>query len=190
MDSINENTKQIHISLEKPQKKMNVNDNRSIKPKEHKKRIITETSKWNFSQDELLPETQFQYIEQINNNTNIDSLPCKFILQQIHQKIYGYKAQDKLKNKFIENQFVDMDKVIELMITCKNQCFYCKTNVHVLYEYVREPNQWSLERIDNNFGHNKNNVVIACLNCNLHRRTMYYERFLFTKQLQIVKSDT
>ena len=26
-------------------------------------------------------------------------------------------------------------------------------------------------------GHNKDNVVISCLNCNLRRRTMHYERY-------------
>jgi hypothetical protein len=47
--------------------------------------------------------------------------------------------------------------------------------------------QWTLERIDNDLGHNKNNVEIACLNCNLRRRTMYHERYLFTKELNIIK---
>jgi hypothetical protein len=59
--------------------------------------------------------------------------------------------------------------------------------VQILYEYVRESNQWTLERLDNDFGHNKGNVEIACLNCNLRRRTMYHERYLFTKELSIVK---
>jgi hypothetical protein len=54
---------------------------------------------------------------------------------------------------------------------------------------VREPQQWTLERMDNDFGHNEGNVVIACLSCNLRRRTMHYERYLFTKQLNIVKVD-
>jgi RNase P subunit RPR2 len=82
-----------------------------------------------------------------------------------------------------------MEKVLDLMIESENRCFYCKNRVHILYEYVREPNQWTLERIDNKSGHNKTNVVIACLNCNLHRRTMYHERYVFTKQLNIVKRE-
>ena len=72
---------------------------------------------------------------------------------------------------------------------CKNKCYYCKENVNVLYEIVREPKQWTLERLDNSFGHNHDNVVIACLNCNVRRRTMYHERYVFTKQLNIVKKD-
>ena len=59
--------------------------------------------------------------------------------------------------------------------------------VNVLYKNVREPLQWTLERIDNDYGHNHDNVTIACLECNLRRRTMYHERYVFTKQLVIKK---
>ena len=82
---------------------------------------------------------------------------------------------------------MNLQNVLDLMIQYENKCFYCKENVNVLYEYVREPKQWTLERLDNKFGHNTDNVVIACLSCNLRRKTMYHERFLFTKQLNIIK---
>ena len=29
---------------------------------------------------------------------------------------------------------------------------------------------WTLDRIDNNIGHNRDNVVISCLACNLQKR--------------------
>ena len=69
------------------------------------------------------------------------------------------------------------------------KCFYCQKLVYVLYDNVREPRQWTLERIDNKFGHNMDNVVISCLSCNLKRRCIYHERFLFTKQLNIIKNS-
>jgi len=59
----------------------------------------------------------------------------------------------------------------------------------ILYEIVRESLQWTLDRIDNAVGHNKNNVLIACLHCNLKRRKQSKDAFLFTKQLQIVKKS-
>ena len=61
--------------------------------------------------------------------------------------------------------------------------------VEILYEKVREPKQWTLDRIDNRYGHNKENVLIACLDCNVRRKTMYHERYAFTKQLNIVKKN-
>jgi hypothetical protein len=68
------------------------------------------------------------------------------------------------------------------------ECYYCRKKVKILYEYVREEDQWTLERIDNKRGHNNDNVEIACLSCNLRRRTMYHERYVFTKQMNIIKT--
>ena len=52
---------------------------------------------------------------------------------------------------------------------------------------VREPFQWTLDRIDNDDNHNKDNVVIACLDCNLKRRRRDADKFYFTKNLTIKK---
>jgi hypothetical protein len=103
------------------------------------------------------------------------------------QKICGYRGQDVNKSLYDETMFINREQVLDLMIKCQNRCFYCKEPVNVIYENVREPRQWTLERIDNSRGHNKDNVEIACLNCNLHRKTMHHERYLFTKELNIIK---
>ena len=154
------------------------------------KRVITTKKKWMFSNSELFLDKQFEYIENIYKNdiSKENQHTCNIILKQIYQKVYGYKIQDQHKGLFDIAKFVDVACVIEKMMDCENRCFYCKNQVHVLYEYVREPRQWTLERIDNDFGHNKDNTVIACLSCNLHRRTMYHERYAFTKQMVITKT--
>jgi hypothetical protein len=107
--------------------------------------------------------------------------------RQVCAKISGYKSQDIKKGLFDESKFVCFDDVIKLMTSSKMQCFYCKKPSLLFYEYVRDRCQWTLERIDNSRGHNIDNVEIACLDCNLRRRTMYHERYLFTKQIGIVK---
>ena len=61
--------------------------------------------------------------------------------------------------------------------------------MYLIYENVRQMNQWTLDRIDNNFGHNKNNLVISCLECNLKRRNIDKDKFLFTKRLNIKKEE-
>jgi len=68
-------------------------------------------------------------------------------------------------------------------------CFYCKCELHILYEIVRELTQWTVDRINNDEGHNKDNFVISCLNCNIKRRNISSNKFLFTKQLHLVKKD-
>jgi hypothetical protein len=176
------------ILFEKKKSKME-NLVKTVGPKVPKKRIITATKNWKFSQDQLNPIQQLNYVQQIVDEIVVDENPCRFIKQQIQQKLGGYKAQDVKKEKYNELLFIKHAQVLRLMIESENLCFYCKGKVHVLYENVREPQQWTLERMDNDFGHNEGNVVIACLSCNLRRRTMHYERYLFTKQLNIVKVD-
>ena len=158
-----------------------------VEPKIPKKRVITTTDKWNFTEDELDPIQQLEYVRQIMDHQIVNDPPCQFIKQQIQQKLGGYKYQDAKKNKYDELLFIQHHQVLQLMIQCENKCFYCKEPTHVLYENVREPKQWTLERIHNHMGHNETNVVIACLQCNLRRRTMHYQRYVLTKQMNIIK---
>ena len=109
------------------------------------------------------------------------------IEDQIKKKIAGYKSQDIKKGFYQPEQIMDVSGVLSSLVHCDFQCYYCKECVMVLYRNAREPRQWTLERLDNSKGHNRDNVVIACLQCNLTRKTMYHERFMFTKQLEIVK---
>lgn len=129
--------------------------------------------------------TQSQIIIDSDNNNDV----YKKILKQIQSKINSYKNQDKKKKIFSPDKFVDIDFILNLLKENEFKCYYCKNNVKILYKLVRESSQWSIERINNEFGHNKDNVTIACLDCNLKRKTMYHERFKFTKQLNIVKND-
>jgi hypothetical protein len=179
------------IIIIKPTKKEIVRENRQIKKTQNipTKRVITETKQWDFNNEELALEKQQTYIQQIFESNIIDKSTCKIISQQINKKIHGYKAQDIKKNKYNPDKFVDINIIIKLLNECKNQCYYCKKSTNVLYENVRDPCQWTLDRIDNNEGHNENNLLIACLSCNLHRKVMHPERYVFTKQLNIIKQN-
>jgi len=160
-------------------------------PKVPRKRVVTNMSEWTFTEAELSPDNQMEYIQQIYNDTitQQNEKKCKLVLQQLKAKLYGYRNQDTIKKIYSEEQFITMKRTLQLLIECNCSCFYCNTNTKVLYEYVREPTQWSLERIDNSIGHNNDNVAIACLNCNLRRRTMNQERYVFTKQLVLLKKE-
>ena len=154
-----------------------------------KKRSVTELDSWQFSAADLEPGMQRTYIKQLHSKIVIAKQPCKVIQQHIMQKLNGYKAQDVKKGFHDPEKFADVEYVIQMLEESSNFCYYCKESVQVLYENVREQKQWSLDRIYNNQGHNKGNLVIACLKCNLSRKTMYHERYAFTKQLVIVKQN-
>jgi len=147
-----------------------------------KQRVIIEKEHWNF--DETVYTEEYQY-KSLLYQGDIDCY--NKMLQQIKRKIQSYKQQDKTKNLFNSDKIINDVQVLELLRNCEFLCYYCRKMIHVLYKNVREPKQWTLERIDNDYGHNHDNVVISCLECNLHRRTMYHERYVFTKQLVVKK---
>jgi hypothetical protein len=161
---MNENNKKLVVSLEPIEKKREVKTQ-----KEKQKRQITTTSKWIFEEPELNYIYQWNLIKQIKNGNIIDKEECDFVVNKIKNIIYCYRSQDIDKNKLDGTKLINLENVIDLLITCENKCFYCKENVGILYEYVRESKQWTLDRLDNAFGHNNDNVVIACLSCNLNR---------------------
>ena len=80
-----------------------------------------------------------------------------------------------------------MEELLPLLVASKLRCHYCRYGVMMLYNNVREPLQWTLDRIDNSKPHNTDNVVIACLKCNLKRRRTDSDKFKFTKQMKIIK---
>uniref|UniRef100_A0A6C0ESY9 HNH domain-containing protein n=1 Tax=viral metagenome TaxID=1070528 RepID=A0A6C0ESY9_9ZZZZ len=186
MEENNNHSKNINIT--------GVNNRYQIKKlikenKEIKKRV--DSMNWNFSDEYFTHPSQLQVINEIKlNNYNFTDDVSKIALQQINKKLYGYKQQDILKKCFIEKSFVNIEEIIDSMIDCKLSCYYCKDNMSVLYDISREMKQWSIDRIDNDKGHNKDNYYLACLDCNLKRRKRSDDKFLFTKQLNILKQDT
>ncbi len=151
-----------------------------------KKRVITHQLKWVnaiTSTDIHCTAGQLQFLEEEEDNEKRKNI----ILRELARKIEGYRYQDKEKAKFDSMKFVDLDHVLVMLRDCNEKCFYCKEAVKILYDVARDPKQWTLERIFNERGHNKDNVEIACLSCNIKRRTMYYEKFRFTKQVKFVK---
>jgi hypothetical protein len=152
---------------------------KEIKPKEIKKRKVTTTNRW-ISQSNL---------EETSAIVN-DPSKIPLIYQQIKNKIHSYRSQDIEKKILDEENLADLSGVLLKLSDANYMCYYCKEPVQLLYENVREPKQWTLERMDNKRGHVIDNVEIACLSCNLRRRTMKVERYVLTKNIRcVVKTD-
>jgi len=111
----------------------------------------------------------------------------KILKSEINKKINGYKNQDINRNIYDEQLLISFNDVIEKLVSCKLKCYYCKKNVLLLYKNVRDELQWTLDRINNDKCHSNENTLIACLKCNIQRRRRDCEKFLFTKQLNIIK---
>jgi len=161
-----------------------------IKEKEKDKKRV-ESEHWTFSNDHYLYENQLKIIRDLHFNIfNVKDEVYKIALQQLNKKISGYKQQDIIKKKYNENKFINLKSILDKMIEYNLKCHYCECEMNVLYDISREMKQWTVDRIDNDLGHNIDNYYLACLDCNLKRRRRSDEKFLFTKQLKIVKTDT
>ena len=129
----------------------------------------------------------YEQVKLINNGyMNIKNDMDIFIKREIEKKMTGYKAQDNKKQ--IKCQLISYEEILEKLVISRLLCNYCKKKVKVLFEEVRDTKQWTLDRIDNDLGHTKDNTIICCLKCNLERRCLDSNKFEFTKQLKITKS--
>jgi len=146
-------------------------------------------NKYNINETFFSYEKQLELIKEIYNKSNeyLNAREKTILKQELERKIASYKQQDLLKKKYNELLFIDIDCILKKLIDSDMYCFYCKCQVYILYEIVRELTQWTVDRINNDEGHNKDNFVISCLNCNIKRRNTNSSKFLFTKQLHLVK---
>jgi hypothetical protein len=152
---------------------------------EKEKKMRVETKSWGLNEEDLLHDTQFSILKSIIHNEK--NKYANLFVTHIKSKICSYRQQDILKKRLDENLLVDFEEVLRLLVTCEMKCCYCSQNVYILYEKVRESKQWSLDRINNDIGHNKDNLLIACLECNLKRRRTNKDAFMFTKNMVIIK---
>ena len=182
----NENCIKKIIIIDDTVEKKNKQNNKKINCEKEKKMRV-ETQSWGLNEDELSHITQVNTIKNILDTSSEKNKYKSFIITHIKQKINGYKHQDILKKKLDENKFIQFDDVIQLLNNCEMKCHYCSQEIYILYEIVREMKQWSLDRINNDIGHNVGNLVVACLDCNLHRRRTNKDAFMFTKNLVITR---
>jgi hypothetical protein len=157
-----------------------------IYKKEQKKRVEVDT--WGITEEDLTHEKQ---LEVLNNlflqNNNLKNKTQNIFRSHIKSKISCYKQQDIHKKMYNTELFTTLEHVLDLLVSSKLKCCYCASEVFILYELVRESKQWTLDRINNDLGHNINNLVIACLECNLKRRRTNKDSFMFTKNMKIIR---
>jgi 5-methylcytosine-specific restriction endonuclease McrA len=113
----------------------------------------------------------------------------KHILREIDTKRKAYIYQDKHHKIYDPRYSITTERIVEMLVGSELLCHYCREICQVAYKESMCRKQWTLDRIDNNYGHNDTNVVIACLDCNLKRGTMDSERFRQGKQFTFRKLE-
>lgn len=148
---------------------------------------------------------QLQFAKKNDNGNNDDAgeliilnellLGCetgdvhKTLKRCIAKKRLGYKAQDVANQIFDPRWFVTMGEVLELLVESGLKCHYCQTECAIKYSKPLFEAQWTLDRICNDQGHNRKNVVISCLKCNLCRGSRSSSNYKLGKQLKFIKSQ-
>jgi hypothetical protein len=162
-----------------------INDNKN--ERETKKRVVSEN--WKFGNECFGYNYQINILKNINESNNSNTEITKIMVKEINKKIYNYKQQDLLKKLYDENKFLTYENVIKKLLESELKCRYCDCEMSVLYDVSREMKQWTVDRVDNDLGHNIDNYYLACLECNLKKRRRTDEKFLFTKKLNLVKQE-
>ena len=112
-----------------------------------------------------------------------------YVIREIDTKRKAYIYQDKHHQIYDPRYTITTDRIVELLVSAELLCHYCREICQVAYKEAMCRRQWTLDRTDNNYGHNDANVVIACLDCNLKRGTMDAERFRAGKQFTFRKVE-
>jgi len=162
----------------------------------NKKIILSAKPKEPLKRNETIKEDEITYIQQVNVinklymdiNTNTKNDITSVIERELDRKLSGYKQQDIKKEIYNEKKFITYDDILEMLVASKLKCHYCRSNMKIIYKLVRDNQQWSLDRIDNDYGHTKENTIICCLKCNLQRRCINKDKFEFTKKMTIVRT--
>ena len=150
------------------------------------KKIRKNVGVWNFKEEMYKENSQHLLLEDLCKQDFSEE--CVIVKREIEKKLQGYKQQDVEKKRYLPENFIDFKTVIDELHKSSLKCYYCSQSVFLIYEQVREQSQWTLDRIDNEIGHNRNNVLISCLECNLKRRKTNKDKFLFTKNLKLIKT--
>jgi len=74
------------------------------------------------------------------------------------------KSNDKKRNIFDCNTFIDYSSLLNLIGECESKCCYCACDM-IYDDYSHK--MISIERIDVSKGHIKGNCTLSCKDCNI-----------------------
>ena len=139
----------------------------------------------NVHKDLFDKKRQINMINQLYLDETFDGK--KDMEKALKKKLQSYKSQDRRYKRYHASHFITLEQLKEKLVISKLKCHYCFQILVIMYHNVREENQWTLDRIDNDLEHTSSNTVIACLKCNIQRGRICNRKFLFTKQLRLIK---
>jgi len=175
--------------LEKGKKQRNDPKYKEYQKNYHKKHYENNKNERKDYQVKYSEDNKEELKEQQKCEHNINKYYCKICSDPIKVTIARWisksRSTDKKYNRYDPVKFIDTDFLTGLVEDSDLKCVYCKCDMH--FE-ERDKNLCTIERVDNELGHNKDNVTLACWGCNCERsQRLTFEEFIAIKQLQITK---
>lgn len=167
------------------EKKILITGKRNIDSFSNKDKKRLESEKWKNKELLLDNKKQINILNKLYLKEGYEGI--KTVQKSIEKKIKGYENQDIKKDKLNKKKLINYEDLLEILVISKLKCYYCKCDCLLMYDNVREKKQWTLDRLNNDEGHNRDNVVVSCLECNLKKGTIDDKKFKFAKQMRIIK---
>ena len=163
------------------EKKILITGKRNIDSFSNKEKKRLESEKWKNKELLLDNKKQINILNKLYLKEEYEGI--KTVKKSIEKKIKGYENQDIKKDKLNKNKLIKYEDLLEILVISKLKCYYCKCDCLLMYDNVREKKQWTLDRLNNDEGHNRDNVVVSCLECNLKKGTIDDKKFKFAGYL-------
>lgn len=96
---------------------------------------------------------------------------------QVRAKIAAYALQDRRRGRAPAAPPLAAEAVLALLAAADFRCTYCRESMPRVWRSPRDPQQWTLDRVDNARAHSLDNVVPSCMACNLRRRARDHAAF-------------
>ena len=149
------------------QKKQYREDNKELvkeskkKHYEANKEAIIERVKKNYeSNKEKIKEQKKQHYESIKQSNPLEVK----LTGMIHSSIKADKKCNRIGTD------LDYNFLLELWTTQEKLCYYCKCEMLLEFnQKTKNPQQITIQRLDNELAHTKANCVFACFDCNCNK---------------------
>ena len=96
-------------------------------------------------------------------------------------KVSGYNTQDMAKGRLSYNDkynsynspLLTLGGITTIIETQGLNCHYCKVVCSIIPTRYKDPDQFTLDRVDNDKTHRADNCVVCCFKCNILRGRDY-----------------
>lgn len=120
----------------------------------------------------------------IHDDKEVKGLEMAKVRLYFKNKVISYKKQDSVKNrKYNDKNYIDSNWILHTFIENEKRCKCCNTGFYLFIDYKEQDfdknvkSNFSVDRIDSNKAHTKDNCQILCNSCNSAKGNRFTHKF-------------